>query len=154
MKMRIGFMLLLMLSPSVSADGGDTVQVVGHVVDAQGKPVAGARVAEHWFAKQTGSLEPLRPTRSEADGWFSLEMELHTHDRVVMAIDATGSRGGVATVSAKKPGDAIRIVLAPLAEIRGRYASEKPGQSLAQTFVSMLHSADKLRLARGPRRSR
>ncbi|MEJ7638243.1 MAG: hypothetical protein WKF75_09785 [Singulisphaera sp.] len=94
MKRRIGVMVLvLVLSSVANVAGGTIVAVVGRIVDQEGKPVAGARVAENWFAEQTAPLEPNRPARTDADGRFSLEVELYGRGTVVMAIDPTGGLG-------------------------------------------------------------
>ena len=75
MKSWIGVVVLVVATENVA--GGVTVQVAGRVVDERGKPVAGAQVAEHWFADQTLPLKPNRPARTDAEGRFSLELQLH-----------------------------------------------------------------------------
>ena len=86
----IGVLVLLLSSTKVA---GSVVEVAGRVVDPKGTPIAGARVAENWFAEQTAPLEPNRPARTDADGRFSLEVTLYSRDAVVMAIDSTGGFG-------------------------------------------------------------
>ena len=113
------------------------MEVAGRVVDQEGKPVAGARVAENWFAEQTAPLEPNRPARTDADGGFSLEVTLYSRDTVVMAIDPTGSLGGLAVIPAKGPGGPIRIEAAPLVEVRGRFTCEESGLSPGETYATM-----------------
>jgi thiol-disulfide isomerase/thioredoxin len=145
MKMRIAVALLI-LSLSRSADAATAVKIKGQVVDAKGKPVAGALVANRWYADEAEPLKPLRPARSDADGRFSLELELYGRDAALMAVDATGTLGGLAIVSANAPQAPIRIQLAPLAEIRGRFASENPGLALIKTFVEVRVDSGKLQV--------
>jgi hypothetical protein len=138
MKLRIGVMVL-MLSSSANVAGSTIRQVAGRVVDKDGRPVAGARVAEGWFAEQSAPLEPSRPARTDADGRFSLELELYSLDTVVMAIDPTGKLGGLAVIPVKKgPGGPIRIEVVPLVEVRGRFTCEESGQSPGETYATML----------------
>src|SRR5579863_3574430 len=120
MKLRAGyFVLLLFYAASVPA--GTIVQVPGQIVDAKGQPVAGARVADFWFAEQAGPLEPMRGVNSGEDGRFSLEMQLYRFDAVVMAVDKTRNLGGLAVVSVKDPKKPLRIELRPLVDVRVRF---------------------------------
>jgi len=149
-KRRIGVMVLvLVLSSVANVAGGTIVAVVGRIVDQEGKPVAGARVAENWFAEQTAPLEPNRPARTDADGRFSLEVELYGRGTVVLAIDPTGGLGGLAVVPAKGPGGPIRIEVTPLVEVRGRFTCEESGQSPGETYATMFLAPDNLRVAAG-----
>ena len=101
MRRGLGF-LVLILSWTTNV-AGSIVEVKGRVVDEQGKPIAGAQVAENWFTEQSVPLEPNRPARTDADGQFSIEVQLYTRDTVVMAIDPTGNLGGLAVIPAKGP---------------------------------------------------
>jgi thiol-disulfide isomerase/thioredoxin len=152
MKLRIGVMVL-MLSTSAHVAGSTIVQVAGRVVDRGGKPVAGVRVAEYWFSEQTAPLEPNRPARTDADGRFSLEVELYGRETVVMAIDSTGGLGGVAIIPAKGPVGPIRIELTPLAEVRGRFTCEESGRSPGETYATMFLAPGNLQMAGGRSRA-
>src|ERR1700722_2648874 len=134
MKLRVGFFVPLFFC-AASVPAGTIVLVPGQVVDAKGQPVAGARVADFWFAEQAGPLEPMRAVKSGDDGRFALEVELYRFDVVVMAIDKTRTLGGLAAISVKDPKKPLRIELRPLVDVRVRFASEKPGQSLGQTAI-------------------
>jgi thiol-disulfide isomerase/thioredoxin len=151
-KRQVGLLLLLLSAPAI-AEAGTIVRVEGRVVDTAGKPVAGTRVSEDWMTEQGGPLAPYRPRLSGADGTFSLEMELYARDRLVMAVDATGHLGGVATIPFKTPQKPIEIKLSPLVEIRVRYSSEKSGVSLPESFLSVSLTAGKLPVARGRSRA-
>jgi thiol-disulfide isomerase/thioredoxin len=152
MNLRIGIVLLI-LWPAARADAGTIVRMEGQVVDLKGKPVAGARVCEDWMTEQGGPLQSYRPTVCDAEGKFSLEVELYAFDKPVMAVDATGRLGGVASVSPKSPHKPIQIKLAPLVEIRVRYASEQADVPLAESFLSVYPASSKLSIARGRSRA-
>jgi thiol-disulfide isomerase/thioredoxin len=145
MKLRIGITFFL-LALALTAQAGTIVRVTGQVVDAAGKPVAGARVAERWISEQGGPLKSERPAVSGADGKFSLEIELYRRDQALTAFDSTGRLGGVATVgleSWKKP---IAIKLLPLGRLRARFASEKPTVPLPESFLELFLAPSKLPL--------
>jgi thiol-disulfide isomerase/thioredoxin len=149
MKLRI-WILILTLSASANVAAGTIVHVTGRVVDKAANPVAGARVAENWFAEQTAPLEPNRPAITDADGRFSLELELFNRDTVVMAVDAAGKLGGLAVIPAKEAEHGpIRIEVAPLVEARGRFTCDESGQPPGETFESMFMVAGDFRVASG-----
>ena len=146
--------LTLILAVAGSADAGTIVQVKGRILDAKGNPVAGARIAENWFAEGGGALETRKPAVSGKDGRFSLEIEFfYDRDTLVMAIDSTGTLGALATVLAKAPEKSIELSLAPLVEARVRYASESADRTLGDTSVTWLAGDKKLRVAAGRSRA-
>jgi thiol-disulfide isomerase/thioredoxin len=126
-----------------------TVPVSGRVVDERGKPVAGAQLAEDWFADQTLPLKPNRPARTDAEGRFSLELQLDGRDTVVMARDAAERFGGLQVIPAKGPDGPIEIKVALMAEVRGRFSCEESGQAPAEAPVVMALEPGGLRLASG-----
>jgi thiol-disulfide isomerase/thioredoxin len=152
MKLRIGITLLV-LAFALTAQAGTFVRLTGRVVSAQGKPVAGARVAEAWMTEQGGPLKPDRPSLSDENGEFSLEMEFYARDRLLTAVDATGELGGFGTVSSEAPQKPIEIFLSPLVEFRVRYASEKSSVPLVESYLTVLAPASKLPVARGRSRA-
>jgi hypothetical protein len=143
----------LILVTAVSAEASTIVTVAGRVVSAEGKPVVGAQIAEFWFAEQEGPLKPSRPAVSGTDGRFSLEVELYNRDTLVMAVDSSGTLGGVATVLVKAPQELIEIPLRPLGEVRGRYLSESSDRPLHETYVTIFLSGGELRVAAGRSRT-
>ena len=143
---RLG-LLTFFISITVSADAAMIVMVNGRVLDEKGNPVAGARIADWWFAEETGVLEPIKPALSGTDGHFSLELEISNRDLAVMAIDANGRVGGVGTVLAKSPEDLLQISLVPLVETRVRYASENADRKLGRTYVTWSVGGEALRIA-------
>ena len=148
MRHRIG-VLALILSLSANVSAVTIVDVLGQVVDHEGKPVAGVRVADTWFAEQSAPLEPSRPTLTDAEGRFSLKLEIYGRDIVVMAIDSTGALGGLAAVAVKDPGAPIRIEIKPLVEVRGKFTCEESGQSPGEIYATIYSGSGKLRVAAG-----
>jgi thiol-disulfide isomerase/thioredoxin len=154
MNLRLALPLVVsLLAVTATAEAATVVRVAGRVVDANGNPVATARIAEFWFAEQSATLEPERPALSDSDGQFSLEVEFHGRDSVLMAIDGTETLGGLATVSSKSPGEPIEIELKPLVEVCFRYASQQPDRSLGETYVTIAVGDQRLRVAGGRSRA-
>jgi thiol-disulfide isomerase/thioredoxin len=144
--------MVLVFSPATNV-AGSIMEVAGRVIDQQGKPIAGARVAENWFSEQMAPLEPTRPARTDADGRFSLEVTLDSRDAVVMAMDPTGSLGGAAVIPATGPGGPVQIKLAPLGEVRGRFTCAEPGLPPGETYWTMFLESSNLRVAAGRSRA-
>ncbi len=146
---KIGFIVLVLLSSS-KVDGDTIVEVTGRVVDRKGKPVAGACVAENWFAEQAEPLKPNEPVRTDANGAFSLEVKLYGRDTVVMAFDHAGSLGGWAVIPVKGASGPIRIEAVPLVEVRGRFTcKEEPGRPPGETYATICLASSSLRVAAG-----
>ena len=116
MNLRIGITMLV-LGSALTAEASTIVRVTGQVVDAAGKPVAGASVAEYWISEQGGPLKSERPAVAGSDRRFSLEIELFRFDQALMAFDPTGPPG-VATIGIKSPQQPISVKLLPLGRIR------------------------------------
>ena len=123
--------------------------MAGRVVDKQGKPVAGAFVAENWFAEQAEPLKPNQPARTDADGGFSLELKLYGRDTVVMAVDHAGGLGGLAVIPVNGASGPIRIEVGPLVEVRGRFTCEESGRSPGETYTTIFLASSSLRVAAG-----
>jgi thiol-disulfide isomerase/thioredoxin len=145
MNLRIGITMLV-LGSALTAEASTIVRVTGQVVDAAGKPVAGARVGGYWISEQGGPLKSERPAVSGADGRFSLEIELFRFDQALMVFDPTGQLGGVATIGIKSPQQPISLKLLPLGRIRTQFTSEKSDVPLSESFLTLLLPPNKLQL--------
>jgi thiol-disulfide isomerase/thioredoxin len=132
--------------------GGAIIEVSGRVVDHGGRPVAGARVAESWFAEQDAPIEPNQVLQTDSDGRFCFEIKHYGHDTIVTAIDASGSRGGFQVIHVKEPAP-IRIELVPLVEVRGRFTCKESDASLGEMYETIFLAEENLRLVAGRSRA-
>ena len=123
------------------------VQITGRVVDKDGKPVAGAEVAEFWRRDDAGEMKALPSARTDGDGRFKLECELGSNDQPLMAIDATRKLGGIATIRASALEKPLLIELSPLVELRGHFTCTESGRPPDWTNVSMSVMPGSSRLA-------
>jgi hypothetical protein len=76
----------------------------GIVVDADGKPVAEARVDTYW-AVADGKLVPRAGTRTDAEGKFKIGVRLSAKrpSIPIMAVDKEGARGAAIPLDAEHP---------------------------------------------------
>jgi hypothetical protein len=104
---------------------GDTV--AGHVLDASGGPVPGARVT----ARATdGDSQVLAVAESDATGAFRLEVRARTVD-----LSAQVEAYSLATRWVEVPALDANLVLAPAARLCGRVVARGTGRAVASTTV-------------------
>ena len=127
----------LVLGLAMPGRAATFVTVAGRVVDGAGKPVAGARVSESWFAEQAEPAAPGRAATTDADGRFGLEVMSYGRDLLVTAFDGAMTVGRSAIVPAKGADGPVRIEVAPLAEVRGAYAAARPDWALGESYTDL-----------------
>jgi thiol-disulfide isomerase/thioredoxin len=130
----------------VAARADDAGRVSGRVVDADGRPVAGADVAATWLADVDQPLRPIAGVKTDAQGRFSLERPAIPGDQAVMAIAPDGASGGAAVASEKGPGGPLAIRLGPMAEVRGRFTCSESGEPPVGTNLYLSLKPGKNRL--------
>jgi len=130
----------------VAARADDAGRVNGRVVDANGRPVAGATVAATWLADVDQPLRPIAGTTTDDQGRFSLERPPTQSDQAVMAIARDGTSGGAAVVSEKSPRESLAIRLGPMAEVRGRFTCTEKGEPPVGTNLYLILKPGKNRL--------
>ena len=144
-------------TPSVSDDTPDTLdepetpdsppfegeaEIRGRVVDAQGRPVAGVHVADHWGRQSTktnpdGSLQhdpeaafhPWGGDTSDVEGRFTLPVEFRGQPLAAFAMDVDRHLGGIAVVNPTAQPEAVEIRLGPTVRLRGEVACADLGKT-------------------------
>jgi len=120
----------LVLACGLAATAGE-VKVAGRVVDAEGKPVAGAEVASSWYAGGDGQMSPYQAAKTDGDGRFTAKVNIYMdRDVEMMAMDAGRKAGGLAVVRAKEPNAALEIRLRPTVRLHARFESKTLGKPL------------------------
>lgn len=119
-------------------------EIRGGVIDAAGRPVAGADVATFWSANglpkdefetlvkkieqnvheiwsREGEMQPRgqSPTKTDARGEFTIKC--HDRDYKLMALDESRRTGGVATLDPDHPDQPVTIELKPLVRVHGAF---------------------------------
>jgi hypothetical protein len=124
----------------------DTLQIQGHVVDASGRPVAGAIVSDSWRGNK-GAMKPGDNSVTGDDGTFALKIGLYGRAVGIMAIDAEQARGAVAAISPHQSNATVVLTLAPLVTVRGRFACAELEQQPKWSNVYFSLLPDKVQLA-------
>ncbi len=147
-------LILLFLS---SAKAAEPRIIRGHVVDADGRPVAGAALDFFWggngpilnadgkpFKHDTeeqvkaywdrfGQMEPIVKSESKSDGSFSVPARGDFY--TLMAMDAERARGGLVAIPKIDDGAEVEIRLQPLIRVEGTIQGCEPGQQPAHLMV-------------------
>jgi thiol-disulfide isomerase/thioredoxin len=147
MRLWIG-VAVLVLSPVTSVAGSIT-KVAGHVVDSEGRPIAGAQIAQNWVVESSASMDAVRPARTDAEGRFTLEVAPYGGATPMMAIDPARSLGAVMMIPTKGTDGPIRIELMPLVEVRVRFTYEASGRAPGEEPLTILREPGGIPVAGG-----
>jgi hypothetical protein len=121
MKIRCGIIAIILGLMTLAARAQEEVKVTGRVVDADGKPVAGAEVAAIWNAEKE-KMTPYKGAVSDNAGRFTQTLTFYgPGTQGLLALDKDRKRGGLLLVenqAAKKP---VEIKLVPLVHVHGKF---------------------------------
>lgn len=120
MKIRIGIVAVILGLLPLMVRAQEEVKVTGRVVDAAGKPVAGAEVAAFWTTEK-GKMTPYKGTTTNAEGRFALTVAFYGRAQVLLALDKERKTGGLIVVEPKGAAKPVEIKLAPLIHFHGRF---------------------------------
>jgi len=116
----------------------------GKVLDADGKPVAGADVATHWLA-DSGKMQPQYGIRTDKEGMFTLTYQSLATFQGLLAMDKDRKTGGLVVVS-KAGTKEVEIKLSPLVKLHGDFFSKELNKKPAFTNV-IIWTGPNLRVA-------
>jgi hypothetical protein len=149
-------LLLLNAGPSFGAEKVWFLR--GHVVDEEGRPVAGASVTTVWnangipleqlrktendgkeypeYAMNEGRMEPLgnAPAQTDANGNYSIELR-SSNDYKLMALDKERKRGALIIVDPRHPPTRAECKLVPLVHVYGRIRVATTGKPTRDVTV-------------------
>ena len=126
-------LLLLCCADTMAVDG--PAKIVGSVVDRGSHPLAGVSVASFWTIQGQAGLRPNRSCKTDSEGRFSLVLDRTSVDTALLAFDSSRKVGGLAVVSSKHPDRPLRIEVAPLVELRGRFTCNELSKAPAETGI-------------------
>jgi len=118
----------------------------GTVVDAAGKPVAGAPVDTYW-AVRDGKLAPRVGTRTDAEGKFKINVNtIRGRPTPLMAVDETVAFGAAVVLDNDHPENDLLLQFVPLVPVRGEITAQKLGVPIEGSFVSITYDKSVLAL--------
>jgi hypothetical protein len=113
-----GIAVALTLLVGLTAHAQEAVQVIGRVVDAAGKPVAGGEVSNLWNAAGD-RMTPYKGATTDAEGRFALKA--YPGRDVLLALDKERKSGGLVLLEEKLAGKPVEIKLGPLVYVHGKF---------------------------------
>jgi len=142
----IGIALLLPASGTLMAQDRD-VKVKGRVLDGDGKPVVGAKVASMWgVGEEGGKQDGFGAATTDGDGRFTVKVDFYGRDAALMAIDDGRKVGGTAVVPVADANREVEIRTSPLVRVHGNFFSKDLDKAPAWTNVSINLIPGKIRL--------
>lgn len=114
----IGFALAILACGTATARDRE-VKVTGRVVDRDGKPVAGARVARTWQVIDGNKLDGFASVNAGADGQFTI--------KVTFNFDPKGRQAGL--IDPRRDGERLREKCPALASTRSTALAARVGAS-------------------------
>jgi hypothetical protein len=114
----------LVLALPWAARAQDEVKVRGRVLDAAGKPVAGAEVATFWSA-ENNKMTPHKAATTDADGRFALPVTFYGRGQGLLALDKNRKTGGLVLVEPKDAEKPVEFKLGPLVHLHGQFSCKE-----------------------------
>ncbi len=117
------------------------VKIIGRVVDAAGKPVAGVEVAPFWDVPENGGKQHgYASATTDASGKFVVKVDFYRENAAIMALDAERKNGGLAIIASGSAKESVEIKLAPVSRVHGKFESKELGHapSWMNVYVNLL----------------
>ncbi len=136
MKARYGIVAVILGLLPMTARAQEEVKITGRVLDAAGRPVAGAEVASFWMV-QKGTMTSHQGAITNSEGRFTLSMAFYGRGQAaLLALDKDRKTGGLVIVEeAAKP---LEIKLAPLVHLHGKFDCKELGKRPKWTNVYLM----------------
>lgn len=108
-------------------------RIAGTVVDADGRPVAGAQVANFWSFDQSSSGSPFRGLDCDQDGHFDGPIDAQEQGFWLAAYSGDRKLAGLVEISKDGSTTDLLIRVKPSIRMHGRIASQGLGQAVPWT---------------------
>ena len=142
--MRIGAVAMLLGVVTLVSAQSQEVVIKGLVVDANGKPVAGAHVATFWLEGN-----PSGGVQTDTDGRFELPTKTFNNRPVaIMVQDKERKRGIISRFSTASFGKERKLELEKLVKITGSLASKELGEKITWSNVYVNVIPGRMRVSR------
>src|SRR5579883_504714 len=97
MKVRYGIVAFVLGLLPMTARAQEEVKITGRVLDAAGKPVAGAEVASFWIV-QKGTMTSHQGATTNGEGQFTVPLTFYGRGQALLAVDKDRKTGGLIVV--------------------------------------------------------
>jgi len=142
--MRIRAVVVLLGVAAVVAAQSQEVVIKGRVVDAAGKPVAGADVSTLWLEGQ-----PSGGVQTDSDGRFELPAKAYNNRPVAIMVQDKGrKRGIISRFSSASFGKERKLELEKLVKVSGSFVSRELGEKVSWSNVYVNVIPGRIRVAR------
>lgn len=121
----LGAAFLLLAASAAPAE----TTIKGTVVDADGKPVAGADVGTNWDLGM--DAKPYDGVKTADDGTFALTLKYYSPPAALLAMDAARGTGAAVVVASDDAAKPQTLRLAPLVPVKGEFACTDETVSIA-----------------------
>ncbi|MCA9299507.1 MAG: hypothetical protein KDA28_10600, partial [Phycisphaerales bacterium] len=120
--------------------------VTGHVVDADGRPVANAEIGTFW-SFEGGGQNVWNSFKTDATGAYAGEVDFRGRPVALLAYDAERTRSGLVVLNEDTIGDAALIRIEPSVRLHGTITSTALGAAPDWSNVYIMTVPDRVRIA-------
>jgi hypothetical protein len=121
----------------LTAHAQEETKVTGRVVDAAGKPVAGAEISWYWNI-QDGKMNAYKGATTKEDGRFTVAVAFYGRSQGLLALDKERKTGGLLVLDEKAAARPVEIKLGPLVHVHGKFGCKELDKPLKWTMVYMM----------------
>ncbi len=137
MKVRYGIVAFVLGLLPMTARAQEEVKITGRVLDAAGKPVAGAEVASFWIV-QKGTMTSHQGATTNGEGQFTVPLTFYGRGQALLAVDKDRKTGGLIVVEPKEAANRLEIKLVPLVHLHGKFDCKELGKRPKWTNVYLM----------------
>jgi hypothetical protein len=129
--------MVIGLAVPIALHAQEQQKITGKVLDAAGKPVAGADVATFWGA-DTGKMQPFSGVQSDKEGKFTLSYQNYGIAQALLALDKDRKTGALVVLEPKSAPKEVELKLGPLVKVHGDFFCKELNRKPTWTNVYLM----------------
>ena len=151
---RIWFLILAsLIGPAETVRAGGRDDVTGRVLNADGQPVVGARISNHWrFEVGNPKISTHEAVVTDAEGRFTLEMKFRFgRSGAILALASDERTGGIVQITPAQAATRapVAIKLGPMVRVHGKIESAGTNHPLKMATVMVMLADNSALVATG-----